>query len=106
MSDSQHGKAPTRTTQPGDEATYAVSPGMVRAACELIGRIDAARGEGPTRGDHGMTLLGAVGDLLGSQSPACSSWSYPRSGEGSLLGDWLRWYLDAYELELGNRGAR
>ena len=70
---------------------------VVRAACDLLGRVDATkRAEQRTDYDE---IMQAVHDLLEPLYPGTSSFVYPRRGPGSVMGDWLRWYRDAYELE-------
>lgn len=70
---------------------------VVRAACDLLGRVDATkRAEQRTDYDE---IMQAVHDLLEPLYPGTGSFVYPRRGPGSVMGDWLRWYRDAYELE-------
>lgn len=80
-----------------------VPASTVRAACELVGRCDALSGRAPESNELDVYLRAsnAIWTLINVGKSEFLLW--PPRGAASLCDDWLRWYLEAYELERGNR---
>lgn len=82
---------------------------MIHAACELVGRVDAARGLCPTTNpaiiaEHVCSALHAM--FKHNSIQQAWSFEFPTTGQGSLLSDWERWYREGFDQQQKSDGPR